>query len=326
MADAEWTVGRVARRSGVNVSTLHFYEKKGLIRSWRSGGNQRRYKADVLRRIAVIKAAQKMGISLEEIRRALAALPDNRTPTTEDWARLSSDWQEELNRLQANVPPFTYEDVQRIITEDLGSPPAEFYETFDPEPLAAASTAQVHRATLHSGQKVIVKVQRPDIQQQMRADLGIMRGAVRIAERRSERVRNFDVSGMLEQFGQSALNELDYRGEAYNALHLEENLKEMRGVKVAKVYPTLSSSRVLTQEFVRGVKITDVEAIEAAGYNRRDLADAQLRSAIKQLMIDGFFHGDPHPGNVLVDLDTGVVTYIDLGMVGQITINQRVRP
>ena len=97
MMDAEWTVGRVARRSGVNVSTLHFYEKKGLIRSWRSGGNQRRYKADVLRRIAVIKAAQKMGISLEEIRRALAALPDNRTPTTEDWARLSSDWREELN-------------------------------------------------------------------------------------------------------------------------------------------------------------------------------------------------------------------------------------
>ncbi len=97
MADAEWTVGRVARRSGVNVSTLHFYEKKGLIRSWRSGGNQRRYKADVLRRIAVIEAAQKMGISLEEIRRALAALPDNRTPTTEDWARLSSAWQEELN-------------------------------------------------------------------------------------------------------------------------------------------------------------------------------------------------------------------------------------
>jgi MerR family redox-sensitive transcriptional activator SoxR len=97
MANAEWTVGRVARRSGVNVSTLHFYEKKGLIRSWRSGGNQRRYKADVLRRIAVIKAAQKMGISLEEIRRALANLPDNRTPTPEDWAQLSTAWREDLN-------------------------------------------------------------------------------------------------------------------------------------------------------------------------------------------------------------------------------------
>jgi MerR family redox-sensitive transcriptional activator SoxR len=97
MQDANWTVGRVAKRCGVNVSTLHFYEKKGLIRSWRNAGNQRRYKADVLRRISVIKAAQKMGISLEEIKQALDTLPDNRTPTAKDWARLSTHWREDLN-------------------------------------------------------------------------------------------------------------------------------------------------------------------------------------------------------------------------------------
>jgi MerR family redox-sensitive transcriptional activator SoxR len=97
MEDSNWTVGRVARRCGVKVSTLHFYEKKGLIRrSWRNAGNQRRYKADVLRRISVIKAAQKMGISLEEIRRALATLPDNRTPTAGDWAALSANWRNDL--------------------------------------------------------------------------------------------------------------------------------------------------------------------------------------------------------------------------------------
>ncbi len=96
MQDANWTVGRVARRCGVNVSTLHFYERKGLIRSWRNAGNQRRYKADVLRRISVIKAAQKMGISLEEIKRALATLPDNRTPTARDWEKLSRHWQQDL--------------------------------------------------------------------------------------------------------------------------------------------------------------------------------------------------------------------------------------
>ncbi|NCF18174.1 MAG: redox-sensitive transcriptional activator SoxR [Haliea sp.] len=97
MEDSNWTVGRVARRCGVKVSTLHFYEKKGLIRSWRNAGNQRRYKADVLRRISVIKAAQKMGISLEEIRRALATLPDNRTPTAGDWAALSANWRDDLD-------------------------------------------------------------------------------------------------------------------------------------------------------------------------------------------------------------------------------------
>lgn len=97
MEEPSWTPGRVAKRCGVNVSTLHFYEDKGLIRSWRNAGNQRRYKADVLRRISVIKAAQKMGISLEEIRRALATLPDNRTPTARDWEKLSTHWRDELN-------------------------------------------------------------------------------------------------------------------------------------------------------------------------------------------------------------------------------------
>ncbi len=97
MEDATWSVGRVAKRSGVKVSTLHFYEKRGLIRSWRNAGNQRRYKPDVLRRIAVIKAAQKMGISLEDVKRALAALPENRTPTIDDWATLSARWRDDLD-------------------------------------------------------------------------------------------------------------------------------------------------------------------------------------------------------------------------------------
>ena len=97
MENSNWTVGKVAQRCGVNISTLHFYEQKGLIRSWRNAGNQRRYKADVLRRVSVIKAAQKMGISLEDIKQAFAALPDQRTPTVNDWKKLSSRWQGELN-------------------------------------------------------------------------------------------------------------------------------------------------------------------------------------------------------------------------------------
>jgi len=98
MSEATWSVGKIANRCGVKVSTLHFYEQKGLIRSWRNAGNQRRYKADVMRRIAVIKAAQKIGISLESIKSALATLPDNRTPSVQDWQKLSSNWQQELNQ------------------------------------------------------------------------------------------------------------------------------------------------------------------------------------------------------------------------------------
>jgi len=97
MKDATWTVGKVAKRCGVKVSTLHFYESKGLIRSWRNAGNQRQYKPDVLRRISVIKAAQKMGVSLDEIKRAFSSLPDGRTPTTKDWETLSTFWRDDLN-------------------------------------------------------------------------------------------------------------------------------------------------------------------------------------------------------------------------------------
>ena len=97
MSEATWSVGRIAKRCGVKVSTLHFYEEKGMIRSWRNSGNQRRYKADVMRRIAVIKAAQKIGINLNEIKKAMASLPNNRTPSTQDWAKLSTRWRDELN-------------------------------------------------------------------------------------------------------------------------------------------------------------------------------------------------------------------------------------
>ena len=97
MDEAKWSVGAVSKRCGIKVSTLHFYEKQGLIRSWRNAGNQRRYKSDVLRRISVIKAAQRVGVSLEEIKQAISSLPDNRTPTIEDWQRLSKDWQRMLD-------------------------------------------------------------------------------------------------------------------------------------------------------------------------------------------------------------------------------------
>lgn len=237
---------------------------------------------------------------------------------------LPEEWQRELNRLQSNVPPFPSEQVRQTIVEDLGAPPEELFATFEPTPFAAASTAQVHHATLHDGIDVVVKVQRPGIREQMRADLGIMDNAMRVIERRVETVRDIDLRGMLREFGANAIRELDYRGEAYNAYRLGENLKSVEGIKVAVVYPQFSSSRVLTQELVRGVKISDLAAIEAAGLDKEALAMAKLRGAVKQLMIDGFFHGDPHPGNILVNLETGELCYIDLGMVGRLTMGQRV--
>lgn len=237
---------------------------------------------------------------------------------------IPEEWAVELEKLQSDVPPFPSEQVNEIIIEELGAPPERIYATFQPRPFAAASTAQVHQAIVHDGQQVVVKVQRPHIQNQMKADLGIMQNAARVASRRFESLRSIDLEDMLEEFSTSVLRELDYTGEAYNAFRLGESMAALPGVHVPVIYPELSTSRVLTMEYIRGVKISDIEKFDQAGIDREMLAQNTLRALVKQLLIDGFFHADPHPGNILVNLDTGDVTFIDTGMVGELELTQRI--
>jgi len=237
---------------------------------------------------------------------------------------IPAEWEDELEKLQSDVPPFPGTQVREILQEELGAAPEHLYAEFDIQPLAAASTAQVHRATLFSDEQVVVKVQRPGIVSQMKADLGIMQRAAAVAARRSEQLRAIDLGGMIEQFSDSVLAELDLLGEAYNALQLAENMARLEGVHIPTIYPELSTSRVLTMEFIQGVKISDVAAVEAADLEREVVARNALQAVIKQLLIDGFFHADPHPGNVLVNLQTGQITFLDCGMVGQLDLTQRV--
>jgi ubiquinone biosynthesis protein len=236
---------------------------------------------------------------------------------------LPLEWQLELEKLQSNVPPFPEEDVRRILLDELKGTPEELFGSFTVVPMAAASTAQVHRGTLPDGTEVVVKIQRPNIQNQMKADVGIMTRGARVLSRRIKNLDALDLAGMVEEFGSNAIRELNYVGEAYNAMRLAQNMADCPGVSVCHIYPEFSTSRVLTMDFVRGVKISDLEKIDAAGIDRRELATNALRALVKQLMIDGFFHADPHPGNILVSLDTGQVTFIDTGMVGEITLTQR---
>jgi ubiquinone biosynthesis protein len=236
---------------------------------------------------------------------------------------LPSEWQVELEKLQSNVPPFGEDEVRQILMEELNGRPEDLFAEFSIKPLAAASTAQVHRAVLHDGTEVVVKLQRPGIRRQMKADIGILSNASRVFSSRIKSMQAFDLAGMVDEFGSNALLELNYVGEAYNAIRLAENLAGCPGVHICKTFPEYSTSRVLTMEFVRGVKISNLEAIDAAGIDREMLATNTLRAMVKMLMIDGFFHADPHPGNILVDTNTGNVTFIDTGMVGEITIAQR---
>ncbi|HIE54639.1 MAG TPA: AarF/ABC1/UbiB kinase family protein [Chromatiaceae bacterium] len=236
---------------------------------------------------------------------------------------LPPDWAAEMVKLQNDVPPFPYADVVEIIQAELGAPPEEVFAEFDPEPLAAASTAQVHRAVLPDGATVAVKVQRPNIQKQVKADLGIMQSAARVFMRRLDWARNVDLASILDEFGTNILTELDYRNEAYNATRLNRAMEDIPNVKVPEIYYEFSTEKVLTMEFVQGVKVTNVAEMDTAGLNRLSLAEDAIRGMLKQLLMDGFFHADPHPGNVLVNLDTGTIYFIDTGMVGELDVQQR---
>ena len=168
------------------------------------------------------------------------------------------EWAVELEKLQSNVPPFPSDQVREIIIEELKAPPEELYATFEANPFAAASTAQVHRATLHDGTPVVVKVQRPYIRTEMKSDIGIMQSAAKVVTARSEYVKSIDLVGMLDQFGSSVLSELDYTVEAYNTIRLTKGLESIPGIHMPQIYLTLSTSKVITEDFVKGVKINNV--------------------------------------------------------------------
>jgi ubiquinone biosynthesis protein len=236
---------------------------------------------------------------------------------------LPQEWASELSKLQSNVRPFPYEQVRDIVVTELGGPPEELFADFDDAPFAAASLSQVHRASLVSGEDVVVKVQRPNVQSQVRADVGIMAWLARLAERRIRWAKEMGLVGVVDEFGSQVLSELDYRGEAYNVTRLDHNLAAIPGARLPVVYGDYSTGRVLTMEYIDGIKINDIAAIEAAGFDKHDLAESALRATLKQILIDGFFHGDLHPGNILVNRQDGTIVYLDVGMVGEIGLRQR---
>lgn len=238
---------------------------------------------------------------------------------------LPPGWCEELSKLQSNVAPFSSDEVRAIIMEELGDTPERLYEEFAPSPFAAASTAQVHRARLADGTPVVVKVQRPNIRPQMKADVGVMVNLSNFLESRFQYAADADLTGMVKEFGDGIIRELDLGGEQYNMKRLARNMENIPGVIVPRAFPHLSSSKVLTMEFVEGVKITNVPAIQEAGLVCTAIGEIILRALVKQLLIDGFFHADPHPGNILVNLDTGSVGFLDMGMMGEIDLTKRLQ-
>ncbi len=250
----------------------------------------------------------------------------------------------ELGKLQDAVPPAPPEAIKEQIERELGRPVEELFTSFDTEPIAAASLGQVHQATLpsgdesarinlkghpvaprragSSGEAVVVKVQRPGIEEVIETDLEILFDLARIAQERTPLGESYELVEMVEEFATTLRGELDYRREGRNADRFRRNFADEPALYVPKVYWDYTTRRVLTLEQIRGIKINDVAALEAAGIDRHKVAENSARIILKEVFEDGFFHADPHPGNFFV-MEDGVIGVMDFGMVGH--LDQRVK-
>ncbi len=223
-----------------------------------------------------------------------------------------------LSRLQDRVEPFPGEDAERIVTEELGVRISKAFQEFERTPLAAASLGQVHRAVLRDGRTVAVKVQRPGIREAIVQDLDAIEDIVEFMDRHTKGGRKYEPARVLEEFRRTLMSELDYRREARNMATLDANLEEFQRIIVPRPVEDYSTGRVLTMEYVRGRNISKLSPLARMEADGQALAEDLFRAYLKQILVDGFFHADPHPGNVFLT-DDGRIALLDLGMVGTLS-------
>ncbi|HLW64651.1 MAG TPA: AarF/ABC1/UbiB kinase family protein [Gemmataceae bacterium] len=227
----------------------------------------------------------------------------------------------ELAKLQAHVPADPPEVVHRTLLKELGRPAGEVFATFDEVPLASASIAQVHVATLRDGQSVVVKVQHPDIAKRIHNDLDILAGLAELAEKYVEEFRPYQPKAITAEFSRTLLRELDFNRELRNLQRFVKNFAEDKTVRFPVPFPQLSTARVLVMERLNGITFGEIRALEGI-VEREELAKRGARVFLEMLFRDGFFHADPHPGNLLVLTDSNIGV-LDVGMVGQLTPSLR---
>jgi ubiquinone biosynthesis protein len=253
---------------------------------------------------------------------------------------LEPEWIAEFGKLQDSAPAAPWDEVRRQLTEDLGAPPEEVFAAFSVEPLAAASVAQVHRARLEDGSEVVVKVRRPGIRPIVEADLRWLERLARLAEAESLEVRSLHPLAVVRQFSQSLRHELDFAVECRNAERIAESFAGYRdpdlpdapaadgreqgppAIVIPRVYWAWTGERVCVQEYIAGIPGRDLAAVDAAGLDRALLARRGAHAELKMILEDGFFHADPHAGNVFY-LPGNRIAIIDFGMVGRLTEERR---
>jgi predicted unusual protein kinase regulating ubiquinone biosynthesis (AarF/ABC1/UbiB family) len=230
-----------------------------------------------------------------------------------------------LSTLHDRLPPFPNEIAYTFIEEELGWKPETLFERFDPDPFAAASLGQVYHAITHEGDEVAIKVQRPDLVYVISLDLALVRRLAVVVERFPRLSRSLPWVDLVDEFGTKLFEELDYIHEAYLTEQFRADVEEMAGIYSPRVYREFTSRRVLTTEYIEGIKVTDKAALEGAGVDIHGLLSQGVRANLKQLFEHGLFHADPHPGNLLVLPEDGTLVFIDFGMMGIISEDQKER-
>ena len=268
-------------------------------------------KNELRRAVQLRELLTKLGPAYIKIGQALSTRPDLVPPI----------YLEELTRLQDQLPAFPNEIAYQFIEEELGAPPSEIYAEFSGQPIAAASLGQVYKGRLKTGEEVAIKVQRPDLRERITIDLYILRNLAGWIQRKMQRVRS-DLVGILDELGDRIFEEMDYIHEGENAERFFELYGHMKDIYVPKIYWEYTNRRVLTMEWINGIKLTQPEKIAALGINARYLIEVGVQCSLRQLLEHGFFHADPHPGNLLATMD-GKLAYLDFGMMSEVKPAQR---
>lgn len=274
---------------------------------------KRREKIETMSRAKRVRMAlEELGPTFIKMGQILSTRPD----------LLPVEFLQELAKLQDDVPAFSYELVKRIIEEELRLPLEEVFKEFEETPIASASIGQVHRARLRDGQEVIVKVQRPDIQKIIEVDLEIILHLATLMERHLKTMEIHRPTQLVEEFAHTLECELDYTREAGHTERFAAQFRTDARIHVPKVYREATARRILTMEYVNGIKASKLQELEKAGLDRQRIARWGFDLIMRQIFIHGFFHADPHPGNVFV-LPKNVICFLDFGMMGRISRQER---
>jgi len=285
------------------VHRLHAgpYVEKGL-QFGRREGLEKMTRAERVR-----LALEELGPTFVKMGQVLSTRPD----------LIPVEWIEELSKLQDNVPPFPFEQVKEIIEEEFGCPLGERFASFDETPIAAASIGQVHRARLISGEEVAVKVQRPGIRPVIETDIEILTHLAGLMERHIEEMTIYRPTRIVEEFARTIEREMDYTVEASNQERFARQFAGHDHLHVPGIYREALTSRVLTMEFIDGIKASELEKLDRAGMDRKLIAARGAGLILEQIFKQGFFHADPHPGNVFV-MKGNTVCYLDFGIMGSV--------